>query len=217
VSPDTSARGGDTPTFLASRHGHAAVIRALAAAGADPNLANDKGWAPLHVAARAGRLTVLKPLLAHGSRLDATGPEGCTAAHLAAKYGHAKTIRLLGRAGADLNALDARGATPAEVAAREGARHAIDAIAEAIEGQRRESERQSPAASRAWRHRDLDIDLEHPTAPEPCPTRSMSCPAGLPEAETSGSPHYRRFMEAAAEERPPTPHRGMGPRIDGPG
>lgn len=81
-----------TPLTRAAQRGDITEIRALIAAGANPNEFDPTGWTPLHWAARGGH------------RL---GPHQCREA-----AGWSDVVSALVDAGADLNLTDRRGAIP---------------------------------------------------------------------------------------------------------
>ena len=60
---------GVAPLHLASRHGHAQVVRMLIDHGADPNLLSKAGLTPFHLAARYGHEAVVEILLDKGTRV----------------------------------------------------------------------------------------------------------------------------------------------------
>jgi ankyrin repeat protein len=60
----TTRLGAYTPLLLASRVGHAAAIRTLLEAGADPNTPSATGAMPLHLAAASGKVDAVAALLA---------------------------------------------------------------------------------------------------------------------------------------------------------
>lgn len=61
---------GWTPAHAAAHQDHAAVIRALAAAGANLNLQDDARQTPLHVAAKFGRVAAQRALLIAKAKTD---------------------------------------------------------------------------------------------------------------------------------------------------
>jgi len=120
----SDGRGGTsgyTPLHYAARGGHAACVRALLAAGADPSAATAAGGAtPLHRAAYMGHAGVVRALLEAGAGPDARDADGETPLHKAARGGHAGACRaLLPAARRSLGLRERRGRTPLEVA-REG-------------------------------------------------------------------------------------------------
>lgn len=82
------------PLIRASRGGHAAVVRLLLAAGADPNLAEGEGITALTVAAEGGHLEVVRLLLEAGADPAYRTWEG-TAAELASRNGHRETAEAI--------------------------------------------------------------------------------------------------------------------------
>lgn len=63
--------GSYTPLHLASRSGHADVVRLLVEAGSDVNALTATGVAPLHFAAEAGDAEAIEFLVAHGADVNA--------------------------------------------------------------------------------------------------------------------------------------------------
>jgi ankyrin repeat protein len=97
----TTRIGGYTPLLIASRGGHAAMVAALVAAGADANLATTNGATPLMFAAQAGSPDAVTALLEHGADVNAAEKvKGETALFFAAANGRADVIRLLTARGA---------------------------------------------------------------------------------------------------------------------
>ncbi|MGE0099318.1 MAG: ankyrin repeat domain-containing protein [Hydrogenophaga sp.] len=115
---------GYAPAHLAAMGGHADLIAALHAAGANLNLPLPNGGTPAHLAARDGHAAVIVALHAAGADLNTPVPdENWTLAHLAAMNGYADVITTLaGLPGHDaaLNTPDGKGWTPAHLAARDG-------------------------------------------------------------------------------------------------
>ncbi len=94
-----------TPLFMASLYGHAAVIDALLKAGSDPKAVSKTGSTPLMLAAASGNVDAVKLLLDAGSHANAkeTG-NGQTALMFASGYNRVPVIELLSARGADPNA-----------------------------------------------------------------------------------------------------------------
>ena len=119
---------GATPFLLAAMAADVAVMRVLAEAGADPNLAADDGTSPLMLAAGLGRymaetlVTEARSLQAAalaielGADVDAANETGSTALHGAAHVKSDAMVRLLVDHGASLDPVNARGRTPLAVA-----------------------------------------------------------------------------------------------------
>jgi len=84
---------GWTPLHSASHHGHAEVIIALLAAGADKNKKNEKYGTPLHVASENGHVEVVKKLIeACGEVNTQRSSDGSTPLHCASYNGHVEVI-----------------------------------------------------------------------------------------------------------------------------
>ena len=112
----------DTALMAAVRKGDAAVVQALADAGADleretpvgPGDAEivyhmrrelranpDSGVTPLYVAAKEAKQHVLRVLIKSGANIDHTNLMGATALMIAAQFGYKKIAKLLIQAGAN--------------------------------------------------------------------------------------------------------------------
>jgi ankyrin repeat protein len=101
----TTRVGGYTPLLIASRNGHATLVDARLASGADPNLATSNGATPLMMAAQGGNADVVKALIARGADVNAKEKvKNETALMIAASYGRADVIRALTAHGAELAA-----------------------------------------------------------------------------------------------------------------
>ena len=121
---------GATPLFLAAARGHADIVRALLAGGADASLATDAGTAPLHVATWGGDpyfrdwtdeeetnlLDVTRLLVDLGADVNAAGEHGWTALHGAAYKGVDPIVRFLVDRGARMDVFDEYGQTPLSIA-----------------------------------------------------------------------------------------------------
>jgi ankyrin repeat protein len=90
-------------------------VRLLVEAGADLAARDDAGDTALHHAAKDGRLNAIDALLRAGTDIRATNGEGETPLHAAAEGGEAAFLALL-RAGADIAALDEYERTPLDAA-----------------------------------------------------------------------------------------------------
>lgn len=90
---------GNTLLMLAAYHGHADLVRDLAARGADVDRLNDRGQSPLAGAVFKGEEDVVAVLLEHGADPDAGRP---TARETAQLFGRADLLD--GAAGADPDA-----------------------------------------------------------------------------------------------------------------
>ena len=124
VVPATAQRGpwhvsdafGIEPLAHAADAGHAAVVKVLLGAAADPRAkcACD-GTTALHRAAKSGHSAIVDLLVAHSAAVNE--PAAVPHLHLAAMGGHSDAIKSLLTAGADVEAYDATGTTPLMAAA----------------------------------------------------------------------------------------------------
>jgi ankyrin repeat protein len=120
---------GATPLVLAGRNSNAEIMRALAAAGADPHLVTDENVSPLMTAAGIGRGRGRPPLTEEeetqaleavkvavevlGNNVNAAETTtGLTALHGAAFAGSDRIIQYLVEKGANMDAKDFSGQTP---------------------------------------------------------------------------------------------------------
>jgi len=133
---------GATPYVLAAKFLETAIMRTLAAAGADTRLPMQDGTTPLMAACGMGIvapaqdekrgtdrrglaildggipepesrvLDAVTTALSLGSELDATNHAGETALHAAAAQGHDSVVQRLARSGAELNVRSKKGLTP---------------------------------------------------------------------------------------------------------
>ena len=148
ANPDAD---GGAPILLATREGHAGVVRALLEDGADPDLrpravrltqdlamaaGPREAWAlmqrgadpcfddshALRIACFRGNVRLVRALLEAGANPDADGGAPIL---LATRGGHAGLVRALLEAGADP---DARGGAPLAIAMREGHARVVRAL-----------------------------------------------------------------------------------------
>jgi ankyrin repeat protein len=124
---------GATPFVMAARAGDAAMMRVLAAAGADPKLPTTNGTTALMVASGLGRFNVegnrtedettralaaAGVALALGVDINAASNAGQTALHGAAGSSGDPLVRFLAANGAALQVKDRTGRTPLDLAER---------------------------------------------------------------------------------------------------
>ena len=84
---------GQTALFLASRVGHAAVVRVLlACAEVEVNHKVRGAYTALHIAAQKGHEAVVRLLLAAGAAVDQVDEDGWTPLHAAAQWGHMAVV-----------------------------------------------------------------------------------------------------------------------------
>ncbi len=126
---------GATPFLLAAMDGNLGVMRALAAAGADPLMGTEQHTTPLMVAAGLGQvpaetrvserdsLDATRFALELGADVNATNDVGRTALHGAAHIRSDAIVQLLVDHGAPVNVEDQRGITPLMIA--EGGGHIL--------------------------------------------------------------------------------------------
>jgi ankyrin repeat protein len=116
---DLSVRGGDgfTPLHLAAFFGGADAVKAILAAGADPDADADNVFKvrPIHSASAVGDHASVRALLEAGANPNVAQQGGSTPLHAAAHNGDAELAKLLLEHGADPDAADDSGKTPRAV------------------------------------------------------------------------------------------------------
>jgi uncharacterized protein len=117
---DLSVRGGDgfTPLHLAAFFGGAAAVRAILAAGVDPDADADNPFKvrPLHSACATGDRDSARALLEAGADPNLAQQGGVTPLHSAAHLDDAELTALLLEYGADPRATEDTGKTPYDMA-----------------------------------------------------------------------------------------------------
>src|SRR3954449_4486569 len=118
---DVNARGADgfTSLHLAAVFGGAEAVRALLAAGADPDADPDNTFKvrPIHSASAVGDHDSVRALLEAGANPNVRQQGGYTPLHTAAHNNDATLARLLLDHGADPKITDDEGKTPLDMAA----------------------------------------------------------------------------------------------------
>ena len=118
--PATTGEPGGSVLESAVERGHAEVVRALLAAGADPNGVGYAGR-PLLIAAAEGQgADVVRALLAGGADATRKGAGNATALHAAAEVGKLDVVEALLAAGAKVTARTTHGWTALHSAVRRG-------------------------------------------------------------------------------------------------
>ena len=111
-----------TALHKAAMYDNAEVVGILISAGADVNLADQRGWTALMFAASNGHVASTKLLMAAGTQLDLVSggnsrQAGMNALHLAAHYAHADVCALLIESKlVDTSSKTAEGKTPLDLA-----------------------------------------------------------------------------------------------------
>ncbi|OQR96508.1 hypothetical protein ACHHYP_15493 [Achlya hypogyna] len=117
---------GKTALYQASCFGHAAICRALLAAGADVSIATSKGVAPIVIAIVVQNIDIVELLLAH---VDINAPLlGASLLFMAVQRRSVAIVELLVRHGADVDAIAENGQTPLVAAAHMGALEIVRAL-----------------------------------------------------------------------------------------
>ena len=104
IPVDARGFNGQTTMAFAAAAGHDDVMQLLLRYGADPNLANSRGWTPLMLACQRNRGAAVSVLLGAGVKTDLgkVNREGESALTIALAAGHVKLCVALVRAGAQL-------------------------------------------------------------------------------------------------------------------
>ena len=110
----------------------------LAAAGADVDVRDGRGWTALMHAVNEGDVSLVELLLKAGADPDMRAPDGATALFMAAVYGHADIVAELVKAGADAHIPGTKGMMPLEVARMRGNPDVVALLREIEERKARE-------------------------------------------------------------------------------
>ena len=107
---------GDTPLIIASWKGHALIVRALLAAGADVSARATEGRTALHLASSAGHVESLRELLKRDLDVNARSASGVTPLMEACACGHLMAATLLIASGADVHLRNNAGGSALDLA-----------------------------------------------------------------------------------------------------
>jgi len=118
VDKDGVNEDGETPLYVAIKHGHSTGVKLLLESGADINKANYDGWVPLDIAVYEGNSAYVKLLLDAGADKDrARNNYGDTPLNTAISYGYDRIVKLLLDSGANISQQNLYGMTPLHIAA----------------------------------------------------------------------------------------------------
>ncbi len=110
---------GKTPLIEASIKGHAEIVKALLAWGANINIANKRGYTALMWATRINHPKIMVILLDHGAEVNHTDKEGNTALMIAINYSTTEVLKtLLNNIYVNINIANQKGETAIEIAAK---------------------------------------------------------------------------------------------------
>jgi ankyrin repeat protein len=123
-------RAGDTPLIAATRHGSAADVAALLAAGVDVNepKLSGGGETPLLIACWMGHTEVVTTLLAANADVNQANDKGATPLYIACEKGRTEIVTKLLAASADANQAGNGGLTPMAVACGHGQTEIVTAL-----------------------------------------------------------------------------------------
>ena len=108
----------DTALIYGIRDGKFRVAEFLLEAGADPNLADRRGFAPVHIAVARNEVKLVQRLLDHGAAINVrTYSDGKTPLMIAAAAGFEEMVEILLSRGADPSIVDSAGKSSLERAA----------------------------------------------------------------------------------------------------
>ncbi len=110
VHPD-SARGSETPLWLAMVNGNELAAIELVDAGANIEGPKREGFSPFYFAVMEDYLDLVTKMVAHKVDIHSEGPAG-SPAHEAAENGNFEMLQLLSMNGADMNRINTDGESP---------------------------------------------------------------------------------------------------------
>lgn len=132
ASVEMSLGEESSPLILAAQAGHAGCVKALLAAGAQPNALGVKSeLSPLGAAAFGDHAQAAQALVDAGAVLDRVESISGTPLTMCALFNNLKTLRVLLEAGADPNARDKGGWTPLMCSCNTGNIEAAQALLDA--------------------------------------------------------------------------------------
>ena len=108
---------GTSLLFWAASAGVTETAAFLLAKGADPDLADIRGWTPLYAAAYYGKWAVCRLLIENGANANARQCDGWSVLHHAVRRGNAEMVQFFIQNGADPNVADEDGETLLHTAA----------------------------------------------------------------------------------------------------
>ena len=113
---DKASYGDSALHIAASKNSSAAIVEALLAAGAKPNLRGRLQTTALGLAAEGGHVGVMEVVIQHGASLNAPGPRDRSPLHAAISENKFPVIEMLLAAGARVDVRNEDGQTPLHVA-----------------------------------------------------------------------------------------------------
>ncbi|RYP19461.1 hypothetical protein DL767_009642 [Monosporascus sp. MG133] len=108
IAINTKDSRGQTPLFLAAKHGHYGIVKLLVDKGADVNAHDGHYGNALQAASQGGHEQIKKLLLDRGADINAQGGHDGNALQAASYEGHKQIMKLLLDRGADINAQDGK-------------------------------------------------------------------------------------------------------------